>query len=385
MTPRARKPVSRLSEAPLSGRVPDPAQATSEILQLCRELGFALAGVAPAEPSEWAGEMERWLQQGRQGEMGYLTEAFDVRRDIRKILDGGRSVIMVADLYCRRGTAPDTSRPQRGRLARYVRGRDYHGGIKRRLHRMADTMRARYPGCDFRSFTDTAPVLEREQAVRCGLGWLGRNTMLINPTLGSYVLLGGAVTTLELAVPPGQQQVPDFCGTCTRCIDACPTQAITPLRVDAARCISYLTIEHRSRIDPALQPAVGDWLFGCDICQEVCPHNTARPPQVDVGRVHPSYSPRHDGFDLLEVLNWNEADRRAAFQVSALKRATLAMIKRNALVSLAAGGASALSDAACRRIRELAADPSEHELVRQTAAAIAETLDRPPGTPGGGR
>src|SRR5262249_20142541 len=139
-----------------------------------------------------------------------------------------------------------------------------------------DSLRERFPAEQFRAFVDTAPVMEREHAARAGLGWIGKHTLIIHPRLGSYMLLGGVLTTMDIPAPAAQRRVTDHCGTCTRCIDACPTAAITPYSVDATRCISYLTIEHRGEIDPALHEGIGDWLFGCDVCQEVCPHNGGR-------------------------------------------------------------------------------------------------------------
>ncbi len=183
---------------------------------------------------------------------------------------------------------PPQARRGIGRVARYAQGKNYHWVIKNRLHAMSDQLRLEYPEAKFRTFVDTVPVLERELAEMAGIGWQAKNTMVINARLGSYLLLGGVATTLELLPPPEQVRSPDHCGTCTRCIDACPTQAITPYSVDGSRCISYLTIEHREVIDPALHEAMGDWVYGCDICQEVCPHNSAE--SVDAGGATPRTS-----------------------------------------------------------------------------------------------
>jgi epoxyqueuosine reductase len=242
--------------------------------------------------------------------------------------------------------------------------------IKRRLHQLCDELRADHSGASFRAFTDTAPVLEREYAARAGLGWTGKHTLIIHPRVGSYMLLGGILTTLDIAF---SEPIPDHCGTCTRCIDACPTDAISPYSVDASRCIAYLTIERRPPIDPAFHEAIGGWLFGCDICQEVCPHNSARAAPDPVA---PEYAPRRASFDLLGVLNWSDDDRRAAFESSALKRATLAMMKRNALI---VGGNELASDPGfLARARELAADQREHPVVRQTASAVLQRLTGSP-------
>lgn len=313
-----------------------PVQPTAEsILAACDAEGFALAGIADARPSDRHDDLFAWLAQGKHGEMGYLQEHAELRADPAKVLEGARSAILVADLYATRDDNLDTPlEPGQGRIARYARGRDYHTVLKKRLMKLADRFRAEQPTADFRVFTDTAPVMERELALRAGLGWVGKHTLLIHPRVGSYFLLGGILTTLELTPPDSQSVETDHCGTCTRCIDACPTDAITPYSVDARRCISYLTIEHRSEIDPELQSNMGDWIFGCDICQEVCPHNSPK-PEPPMGKVaNPAYRPERDRFDLLEVINWTEDDRRAAFRGSAMKRAKLGMMQRNATIAL---------------------------------------------------
>jgi epoxyqueuosine reductase len=311
--------------------------------------------------------------------MTYLGEALDVRLEPGRVLDGARAFVVVADRYAPRGDEDDT-RSGVGRVARYARGKNYHDVVKRRLHRVADAMRVRFPGSDFRTCVDTAPVPERELAALAGLGWIGKNTMLIHPRVGSYVVLGVMATTLDLA--PATDQTPDHCGTCTRCIDACPTGAITPYSVDASRCVSYLTIERREVIPPALHRGVGDWIFGCDVCQEVCPHNSAREAGQEgaSGGVNPAYAPARRGFDLLGVLGWTEEDRREAFRGSAMKRATLAIMKRNALV--AAGNALERGDmpaheatALRARIGAIAADDGEEDLVRSSARDVLARLE----------
>lgn len=302
------------------------------MLDRCRTLGFAAAGVCAAEPSDYGAELAAWIKRGEHGSMEYMSKNADVRADVRLMLDGARSVVMVADQYSVRSNEAEKPRPGFGRVARYARGDDYHDVIKKRLHALCDELRATYPDEQFRAFVDTAPVLERELAARCGIGWQGKHTLIINPLLGSYLLLGGIVTTLELEAPAEQAVVEDHCGKCMRCIEACPTQAIRPYSVNGSRCISYLTIEHRGEIGAEFSGAMGDWIFGCDVCQEVCPHNSERAEQR--GSVHPAYTPKRTGFDLLEVLGWSEEDRRAAFKGSAMKRAKLEMMKRNAGIAL---------------------------------------------------
>lgn len=307
----------------------DETQST-RLIQRALDSGFALAGIAGVESSAWSEELSDWLAQHKHGEMAWLDRNTDLRKNPDQLIDDARSVLMVADLYAsRRDNVDEPLKPGEGRIARYARGKDYHKAMKKRLMDLADQLRIDHPEADFKVFVDTAPVLERELAQRAGLGWTGKHTLLIHPQAGSYMLLGGIVTTLQLAKPESQRVEPDHCGTCTRCIDACPTDAITPYSVDARRCISYLTIEHRTPIDPELEPKIGDWIYGCDICQEVCPHNS---PRVEAAPANPVYDSNRDRFDLLEVIGWSEDDRREAFTGSAMKRAKLDMMQRNARI-----------------------------------------------------
>lgn len=307
-----------------------PRNLARRAVGLCLDEGFALAGVCDASPSERGDALRAWLDSGMHGSMAWLAKHADLRTDPARLLDGARSIVMVADQYAPRGDVPGPAEPGRGRVARYARGDDYHKTMKKRLHRVCDALRAEHPSAGFRAFVDTAPVPERELAARAGLGWIGKHTLLIHPRLGSWLLLGGFLTTLELE--PAAKPEPDHCGSCTRCIDACPTDAITPYRVDARRCISYLTIERREPINPALHRAIGDNLFGCDICQEVCPHNSAKKPGAASPPVPAHYGNRPGSFDLLDVLGWDTGARAAALRGTAMKRATLEMWKRNASI-----------------------------------------------------
>lgn len=363
------------------GSTPLPPQVAEAIVDRARELGFALAGVIPARPTDHEAELRAWLARGEHGSMHYLEEHADLRVDPSRVLRGCRSVILAADQYAARPAADVPRAPGRGRVARYARGDDYHKVLTKRLHTLADELRLDHPSADFRAFCDTAPILEREHAARAGLGWIGKHTLLIHPRRGSYLLLGGVLTTLDLTPPRTQRQTPDRCGSCTRCIDACPTDAITPYSVDASKCISYLTIERRGPIDEPFHEPIGEWLFGCDICQEVCPHNSAR-DRIPVGRAHPAYAERRDSFDLLEVLGWTEADRRSAFERSALKRAKLGMMRRNAVIA----AANALADHDLpelrARITSIARDPDEEPIVREAARAAVGRLERTGEGPG---
>lgn len=306
------------------------AHSSTALINRAKDAGFALAGIADVDPSKWGSELRDWLSEHKHGEMDWLANHADLRINPDQIIDEARSMLLVADVYASRADNIDSPLKQgQGKIARYARGKDYHKIMKKRLMALADDLRAEHPEARFKVFVDTAPVLERELAQRAGLGWIGKHTLLIHPKIGSYFFLGGIVSTLDLEPPADQRPEPDHCGTCTRCIDACPTDAITPYSVDARKCISYLTIEHRSAIDPKLAGGIGDWIYGCDICQEVCPHNS---PKSDVQPINDAYAPTRDRFDLLEVLNWSEDDRREAFKGSAMKRAKLDMMKRNAKI-----------------------------------------------------
>jgi len=332
----------------------DRQRLTRHVLSRCESLGFALSGVAPCLPMARADAMRRWLARGEHGTMDYLQRHADAKADPASQLPGAVSVVMVADQYAPRG---DTDKGQGeqappagvGRVARYARGRDYHKVIKRRLHTLCDELAADHPGARFRAFVDTAPIHERELAVAAGLGWVGKHTLLIHPVRGSWLLLGGVLTTLELE--PARAAVDDHCGTCTRCIDACPTDAITPYSVNASRCVSYLTIERRQPIPQPLEAGLGDWLLGCDVCQEVCPHNA--PTVRGGGERREDYQPRHDWLDPADVMRWDEGDRVARLGGTPATRATLDMLRRNAVLVAANHLRSpATDDATRRRLRD---------------------------------
>jgi epoxyqueuosine reductase len=353
---------------------PSAETVTRDVLARCQQLKFALAGIAPAQASAHAHAFRAWLAAGKHGSMRFLEDDIDTRIDPTRILPGTRSFIVVADQYASRNDAPDTLPPGHGRIARYARGRNYHDTIKRRLHTLADQLRIAYPGSEFRTCVDTAPVNERELAALAGIGWQGKHTLIIHQRVGSYLLLGVVATTLEL-IP--STPTPDSCGTCSRCIDACPTRAITPYSVDASRCISYLTIERDQSIDPQFHAAIADNLFGCDICQEVCPHNSPRDASSTTGAAHAHYAPMHTSFDLLKALGWSEDDRRRAFTNSAMKRASLAQMQRNAVIA-AVNAVPSHNDhwvtALRQRLAALALDPAAHPLARQSAQAALEAL-----------
>lgn len=348
-----------------------PSVPSRVIIDACLAMGFALAGIARAEPTRRRTEYLDWLAAGSHGDMDYLVENIEERLDVGVLLPGVRSVIVVADQYADAPVAAE-HQPTDGTIAKYARAKDYHEVIRKRLWTLVDQLREHAQGHTFRPFVDTGPALEREHAVRAGLGgaFIGKHTLAISPSLGSYLLLGGVATTLQLE-PTGASDPPeDRCGSCTRCIDACPTGAITPFRVEATRCISYLTLEHRGTITPDLHAGMGSWLIGCDVCQDVCPFNHA--PSA-APRIHPAYSSGRSALPILEVLGWTDADRSRVLSQSAAKRATLAMLKRNALI--AAG--NAIERGATNfvePVRRLADDPREPELVRDTARQVLERL-----------
>lgn len=246
---------------------------TGELVKrVARECGFELAGVAAALPSEDFGGYEKWVEQGFAGEMRYLTDRrADVRRDPRNLLDGARSIICVGKLYNTPGDSNEVSR--------YAWGEDYHRVMREGLARMVDLLEREVGTFQYKVCVDTAPLLERSYARQAGLGWIGKNTCLIHEPLGSWFFLGEIVTSLEIDADPPP---PERCGSCTRCIDACPTQALVPdpegrWTLDSRRCISYLTIELRGPIPEEHREGMGSHIFGCDICQDVCPWNSRAP------------------------------------------------------------------------------------------------------------
>lgn len=305
-----------------------PHELAGQIKRLAREAGFDLVGIAPAEPSKYRHYLRQWLDEGQVGTMRWLEKRFDERTDPGAYLPGAQSIICVAmNYHVPLEAMEESQRVTHGKVARYALGDDYHEIIKRRLHVLADWIRQQVPEAQTRACVDTAPVMEKELAARAGVGWIGKNTCVINPAIGSWLLLGEILTTLAL---PADDPAIDRCGTCTRCIDACPTGAITaPYQLDARRCISYLTIEHREEIDPAMHKPIGEWIYGCDICQEVCPWNHKAPLAID-----PAVIPRFPtgSLDTREVLNWTSEDYQSKLKGSAMKRVKLPILQRNARI-----------------------------------------------------
>jgi epoxyqueuosine reductase len=303
-------------------------QLAAQIKQQARQIGFDLVGITSAEPSQYKRYFRDWLDSGQAGEMRWLEKRFDERIDPASYLPGARSVICVAINYTRSPGIPAEGRGE-GLVARYALGDDYHELIKSRLYKLADFIRHHSTEATTRCAVDTAPVMEKELAARAGIGWQGKNTCIINPKIGSWVLLGEIITTLEL--PPDEPAL-DRCGSCRRCIDACPTQAFTaPYQLDARKCISYLTIERRDEMPAEFHDKLNGWLFGCDICQEVCPFNREAPATTDS-----ALQSRFDGgrIDLRDLLSWRDSDYQQKLRNSAMKRVKLPILQRNARILL---------------------------------------------------
>ncbi|HVR70674.1 MAG TPA: tRNA epoxyqueuosine(34) reductase QueG, partial [Vicinamibacteria bacterium] len=252
------------------------AALTDTVKARAAELGFDRVAVGPAGPPPHAAAFHRWIDAGHAGTMGYLGRRADERADPRRVLPGARSVVCVALNYYQGDPPPD---PSWLPVARYAWGRDYHDVMVPRLTEICQHL-LRAGRARSRAYVDTGPVLERDLAARAGLGWIGKNTMLLHPALGSWFFIGVVLTDADLV---HDAPLPDRCGSCSACLDACPTGAFAaPYVLDARRCISYLTIEHRGEIAPELEPAVGPWQFGCDVCQSVCPWNRRAPRTAEI-------------------------------------------------------------------------------------------------------
>lgn len=284
--------------------------------------GFDLAGIARLGPAESADAFDDWLARGYAGTMDYMERHADLRRDSTRPQPGMRSALVVGLNYG--GTQPS------GSVARYARGADYHKVMWTMLDSLGAWLRTQAGGAT-RSFVDTGPVLERDLARRAGLGWVGKNTMLIHPRIGSFFFIGALFTDLELEPDP---PFPDeHCGTCHRCLDACPTGAlVAPLRMDATRCISYLTIENRGPMPVELRGRVGALVYGCDICQDVCPWNVRFSRDVSLPALAPGRTPPHP--DLADLLGLDDAGFRERFRGTAIMRARRAGLARNAAVAM---------------------------------------------------
>ena len=321
----------------------DRRELAGALRERARSLGFSLVGITPARPSGHMRFYRDWLAERRHGEMAYLAreDAVARRADLSLTMRGAASCVVVAHEYAQADPTGVPDDPSQAVIARYARGDDYHRVVKAKLEALLAWLDARVEGgARGRPYVDTGPILERELARRAGLGWFGKNTMLIHPRRGSYFFVG--VLLVDVDLPADEPFEGDRCGTCRACLDACPTGALlgrdaagAPV-IDARRCISYLTIELRGPIPADLRPAIGNRVFGCDICQEVCPWNE----RFSEPSAEPVYAPRAEtgGAGLLELaerlLATDEEGFRAIFRRSAVRRARREGMLRNLCVAL---------------------------------------------------
>jgi epoxyqueuosine reductase len=302
---------------------------TARLKREAARLGFSLTGVAPAVSPGGTARFDEWLAAGYAGQMHYLADRREAYEHPRHVLDGVRSVVMLALEY--RSDEPVAPQPGEGRISRYAWGTaDYHDLIRDRLHQLADTLRECVPDANVRGVVDTAPLMEREFAQLAGLGWIGKHTLLLNRDRGSWFFLAALLTDIELTYDEPHQT--DHCGTCRACLDACPTDAFPqPYVLDASRCISYLTIELKDAIPTELRSGMGEWLFGCDVCQEVCPWNSHAEP-----RRQPLFEPlpENNPLDLIALFELDDDAFRARFRHTPLWRPKRRGILRNAAIVL---------------------------------------------------
>lgn len=342
-------------------------ELSTAIKDEARRLGFDLAGIAPAVSPEGFSHLQEWLRRGYAGDMQYIERRAAAYEHPSGVQPAVRSVIMLALNY--KTAEPAAPAPTQGLVARYAWGTaDYHDLLREKLKRLADFIHARRPGCRTRGVVDTAPLLERDFARLSGLGWFGKNTLLINKRQGSWLFLAGLLVDFELDYDEPHHT--SHCGTCTRCLDACPTDAFPePYVLDARKCISYHTIELREPIPQEYREGIGNWLFGCDICQEVCPWNTKAPLSQEqafepVPDLHPA--------DAVELLRVDAEQFRARFRNTPLSRPRRAGLLRNAAIVLGNSG----DPAAIPVLRDALDD--EEPLIRGAAAWALGKLGGPP-------
>jgi epoxyqueuosine reductase len=307
-----------------------PSAALSrDIKDQAARLGFTLAGISPAVAPPGLARLDQWLEAGYAGQMRYLPDRAEAYRHPRHVLDGVRSIVMLAMNYHHGG--PREPNPTQGRVSRYASGSvDYHDLVHERLKSLAGHVRRLAPEARVRGVVDTAPLMEREFAQLAGLGWLGKNTLLINKHVGSWLFLAALLTDLDLV--PDAPHDADHCGTCRACLDACPTNAFPqPYVLDARRCISYLTIELRGPIPGELRDDLGSWVFGCDVCQDVCPWNRQAPPSSEA-----AFEPRDEmnPLALTELFTMDEAEFQRRFRHTPLWRPKRRGLLRNAALAL---------------------------------------------------
>jgi len=296
---------------------------TRFLKQEARRLGFSFTGIARAERlDEEARRLEEWLAHGFHGKMAYMENHFDKRVDPRELVPGAKSVVTLMFNYFTEKKQQD---PEAPKISMYALGKDYHCVIRKKLKELLDALRREAGDVQGRCFVDSAPVMERDWARRSGIGWTGKNTLLIHPKAGSYFFLAELIIDLELE-PDGPMK--DYCGDCRRCIDACPTEAISPqgYLLDASKCISYLTIELKEAIPESFRGKMDNWMFGCDVCQDVCPWNRFSTPHHE-----PAFEP-HPDLLAMTRRDWEELTQEVfgeVFQGSAVKRAGWRGLMRN--------------------------------------------------------
>lgn len=301
-----------------------------QLREAAADLGLEL-GVSAAPPGPEGLRLKQWLAEGRHGAMGWLERDPERRADPRRVVDGARTVISVAQTYFQESLVPSPEDRPRGRIARYALGSDYHEILLDKVRSLS-----RLLGDDLaRPYVDTGPVLEKPRAMRAGLGWVGKHTNAVSRRLGSWWFIGSIITRLELE--PSEEHE-DHCGTCSACLDACPTGALRPDRpyeLDSRLCISYLTIEHRGPIPSELRPLIGTWIYGCDLCLDVCPWNRFAEPTAEV-----RYQARPELVEpsLEEMLSWDQATFSRIMKGSPIKRTKRRGLLRNVAVALGNAG-----------------------------------------------
>ena len=295
-------------------------ERTHVLKRLAAELGFMYCGVSKAGPlDDEARKLEQWLNKGMHGRMRYMENYFDKRINPTLLVDGAKSVVTLLFNYYTPEKQNDTEAPK---LSRYAYGKDYHKVVKQKLFELMQRVEEQIGSIAGRAFVDSAPVMDKAWAVRSGAGWMGKNTNVIRPQTGSWFFIAELIIDLELEA---DGPIKDYCGTCTRCIEACPTDALTPYQIDASRCISYLTIELRDAIPDSFKGKMDNWMFGCDVCQEVCPWNRFAEKHTE-----PAFEPHPDLLNLTKD-DWEDLSHDIFTRVlgkSAVERVGYDGIKR---------------------------------------------------------
>ena len=300
------------------------ANRSAQIKKIATDLGFSYCGISKAEfLTEEAPRLEEWLKRNYQGKMNYLENHFDKRLDPTLLVPGAKSIISLIYNYYPEKDLVDTN-PESFKIAKYAYGEDYHKVVKDKLKIFLDRIEEEVGAVNGRAFVDSAPVHERAWAKKSGLGWIGKNSLLLNRTMGSFFFLAELILDLELDY---DLPIKDYCGTCTACIDACPTNAIAePYVVDGSKCISYFTIELKEEIPASVKGKFENWIFGCDICQDVCPWNSFSKPHQE-----PKFQP-HPDLENMSKQDWTEITEevfKKLFKNSAVKRTKFEGLKRN--------------------------------------------------------